>query len=311
MQFWRILLRLAFAVFWAGLAVSQLCAEHIVVGCIGDFGRSGRFEANVAQLVKSWQPHLIITVGDNNYPPGAMATIDANIGQFYHEFIAPYKGSYGTGGASNRFFPSLGNHDWLTPGAKPYLDYFTLPGNERYYDFTYGPVHFFCLDSDAKELDGTTADSRQAEWLRKGLASSTSAWHLVYFHHAPYSSGIYHGSQTGESDRLRWPFKAWGAHAVLSGHDHVYERARADGLTYFVNGLGGDSFDKFHHPPIRESLKRYTGAFGAMRIDATETNLAFRFITAAKSTVDTHILFKASAASDASRLGVSFEVVDE
>ena len=28
------------------------------------------------------------------------------------------------------------------PQRPPYLDYFTLPGNERYYDFTWGPVHF-------------------------------------------------------------------------------------------------------------------------------------------------------------------------
>ncbi|MBK6537264.1 MAG: hypothetical protein IPG09_05645 [Ignavibacteria bacterium] len=30
----------------------------------------------------------------------------------------------------------------LTAGAAPYLNYFTLPGNERYYDFTKGNIHF-------------------------------------------------------------------------------------------------------------------------------------------------------------------------
>ena len=298
-----------FAFCWAGLAGSR--AEHVIVGCIGDFGRSGRFEASVALLVKSWQPDLIITVGDNNYRNGAAETIDQNIGQFYHDFIAPYKGAYGAGAVSNRFFPCLGNHDWVAPGAQPYLDYFTLPGNERYYTFTFGPIQFFCLDSEEKEPDGITPDSPQGQWLKKGLTDSTSAWHVVYFHHAPYSSGVLHGSQTGESDALRWPFKSWGAHAVLTGHDHVYERLRAGGLTYFVNGLGGDSFDRFHQPPIRESLKRFTGSFGAMRIDATETNLTFRFITGAQHLVDTHVIFKRSAALRAARLGVSFEVLNE
>ena len=300
---------------WLGLALVASRAEHVVVGCIGDFGHAGRFETNVARLVKSWGPGVIITVGDNNYPKGAAATIDQNVGQYYHEFIAPYKGAFGAGAVSNRFFPSLGNHDWLTPGAKPYLDYFTLPPNQRYYTFLYGPVQFFCLDSDKQEPDGVTADSRQAQWLKKELGASTSAWHIVYFHHAPYSSGLLHGSQTGESDALRWPFKNWGAHAVLTGHDHVYERLRADGLTYFVNGLGGDTFDKFYKTAARESVKRYTPAtssgFGAMRIDATETNMTFRFITASKQLVDTHVLFKRSAASAALRVGVSFEVVGE
>ena len=298
------------ALCWFGALLGQGRAEHIVGACIGDFGHSGKFEANVAQLVKSWQPNFIITVGDNNYPSGAVETIDLNIGQFYHEFISPYNGAFGAGALSNCFFPSLGNHDWLTAGARPYLDYFALPGNERYYTFTRGPVQFFCLDSDPKEPDGIAAESHQAKWLHQKLEASTSAWHVVYFHHAPYSSGIYHGSQTAESDRLRWPFKDWGAHTVLTGHDHVYERLRVGDLTYFVNGLGGDSFDKFYRSPLKQSLKRFTGAFGAMRIDATETNLTFRFFTATKYLVDTHVLLKPSAAAGAARLGVSFEVVE-
>jgi hypothetical protein len=35
---------------------------------IGDYGRGGAPEADVASLVASWQPDLVITVGDNNYP---------------------------------------------------------------------------------------------------------------------------------------------------------------------------------------------------------------------------------------------------
>jgi hypothetical protein len=294
----------------ASFAVGLSRADHAVVACIGDFGRGGKFEANVAQLVKSWRPDLILTVGDNNYPLGAAETIDRNVGQFYHEFIAPYKGTYGAGAVSNRFFPSLGNHDWLTNSARPFLDYFTLPGNKRYYTFSFGSIQFFCVDSDAHEPDGVTPESRQGEWLRTQLGACTSAWHVVYFHHAPFSSGIWHGSQTGESVKLRWPFKNWGAHLVLTGHDHVYERLRVEGLTYFVNGLGGDSFDAMYRSPDPHSLKRFTGGFGAMRIDATESNLTCRFINTSKSVIDTHVLFKPSAATDASRLGVSFEVVD-
>ena len=38
---------------------------------------------------------------------------------------------------------------------------------------------------------------------------------------------------------LQWPFEAWGAHAVLAGHDHLYERVTFGNFPYFVNGLGG------------------------------------------------------------------------
>ena len=132
---------------------------------IGDYGAGGPSEADVAALVKSWNPDFVITVGDNNYDEGEASTIDTNIGQYYHDFIFPYQGTYGAGATVNRFFPSLGNHDWETTVGglpQPYLDYFTLPGNERYYEFTWGPVHFMAIDSDGGEPDGSAARRRSA-----------------------------------------------------------------------------------------------------------------------------------------------------
>ena len=58
----------------------------------------------------------------------------------------------------------------LRSSGKPYFDYFTLPGNERYYDFTWGPVHLFALDDIESEPDGVGASSIQAQWLKAGLA---------------------------------------------------------------------------------------------------------------------------------------------
>src|SRR5688572_15104008 len=131
-----------------------MLAESASFAVIGDFGHAGPVEQAVADVVKSWNPDFILTVGDNNYPDGEASTIDENVGQYYHEYIGNYEGSYGPGAATNRFFPILGNHDWRADGAQPFLDYFTLPGNERYYDFVRGPVHFFALDSDPSEPDG-------------------------------------------------------------------------------------------------------------------------------------------------------------
>ena len=156
---------------------------------IGDYGSGEQQAADVAALVKSWNPEFIVTVGDNNYPVGAAETIDQNIGQFYHEYIFPYQGQYGEGSSTFRFFPTLGNHDWDTQGAQPYLDYFTLPGNERYYDVTWGPVHIFALNSDSREPDGVGRSSIQAQWLKERLAASTLPWKLVVMHVPVYSSG--------------------------------------------------------------------------------------------------------------------------
>jgi hypothetical protein len=253
---------------------------------IGDFGLAGEGEAAVAEMVKSWQPDLIITTGDNNYPYGEPDTIDENIGQYYHEFIAPYMGEYGPGADTNRFFPTLGNHDLLYQDGQPYFDYFSLPGNERYYDFTWGPVHFFALNSNSTEVDGFRPDSIQALWLRDRLAASSLPWKVVYMHHAPYSSG------TQESVTwMRWPFEEWGASAVLAGHDHTYQRMHIGNIPYIVNGLGGGAIYALEEE-IEGTQFRYNGGHGAMLAEADETSLTFRFFTREREELDAITLTK-------------------
>jgi tartrate-resistant acid phosphatase type 5 len=250
---------------------------------IGDYGMANAAELAVANLVKSWNPDFIITVGDNNYPNGASSMIDENVGQYFHEFIAPYVGTYGPGAETNRFFPSLGNHDWDARGARPYLQYFSLPGNERYYDFVIGMLHFFALDSDRSEPDGATSDSIQGQWLQRQIAASNACWQLVFFHHPAFSSGAHHGSSVW----MQWPFAAWGADVVLTGHDHTYERIVVDGLPYFVNGLGGGPITNFTSP-LPGSQIRYNGNFGAMLVTATSTTISYQFIAVDGTIVDTY-----------------------
>lgn len=266
--------------------------DRVRIAVIGDYGDGSQAEADVAALVAGWNPDIVVTMGDNNYPDGAAETIDAHIGRFYHQFIAPYLGQYGSGAVINRFFPVLGNHDWnARPGRgqppRPYIDYFTLPdgpGQERYYDVVWGPVHLFAVDSDYREPDGTEAGSVQWLWLRQRLAKSTAPWKLVITHEPPYSSGR-HGSTT----RLRWPFQAWGATAVLSGHDHTYERLEIDGFPYFVNGLGGSSRYWFLLPAAGSQV-RYNKDYGAMLIEATLQRITFRFITRGGQEIDSYVI---------------------
>jgi hypothetical protein len=253
---------------------------------IGDYGSNNSSEADVAALIHGWQPDFIITTGDDNYPSGAADTIDANIGKYFHDYIFPYVGTYGSGADQNHFFPTLGNHDWYTAGAQPYLDYFTLPGNERYYDFVEGPVHFFALDSDPNEPDGVGSSSVQAIWLQQGLAASTSPWNIVYMHHPPYSSGAH-----GSTDWMQWPFAAWGADALLAGHDHLYERLLVDGIQYFTNGAGGASLYDFP-TVLPESQFRYNANYGAMLVMASETEMLFEFTNRVGELIDSYRVTK-------------------
>jgi hypothetical protein len=251
---------------------------------IGDYGQGNQAEADVAALVKSWQPDFIITTGDNNYPIGSKQTIDENVGQFYQEYIYPYTGDYGPGGDTNRFFPTLGNHDWDSEQAQAYLDYFTLPGNERYYDFVWGPVHLFALDGDSREPDGVGSSSAQAAWLEERLAGSSVPWQVVYTHQSPYSSGT-HGAVTW----MRWPFEEWGADILLSAHDHNYERLLIDGFPYIVNGLGGGPIYSVK-TPVEGSQVLYNEDYGAMLVEANETGMQFQFFNRGGVLIDTYQL---------------------
>jgi len=259
------------------------------VAVIGDFGSNDEVEASVATLVRSWNPDLIATVGDNNYPKGSAETIDANVGQYYHDFIAPYSGKYGPGAQTNRFFPALGNHDWETANGAAHFDYFELPGNERYYAVRRGALDLFILDSDEREPDGISSDSVQADWLRTALAASTARYRIVLLHHPPFSSGPHHSAAT-----LQWPFREWGATAVLCGHDHDYERIDRAGMPYVVVGVGGRRLYGFT-ATVGGSQIRIAHRHGALLIEVGADRATARFVTAEGDVLDS---FSLPAAAD-------------
>ena len=264
-------------------------AAPIRFAAIGDYGSNTPAEAVVAQKVKAYNPEFIITQGDNNYLIGCWQTIDQNIGKYYSDYIGNYKGKYGSGSIDNRFYPSLGNHDWyaversncMHEGKLPYLDYFTLPGNGRYYDYIKGSVHFFVLDSDPHEKDGTTKNSKQYEWFKKNISQSISPFNIVYFHHASYSS-----SSHGDDKRMQWNFKELGADLVITGHDHSYERINRDGLTFIVNGIGGPHHLTGINKKTKGSQFFYSKKYGFMLITADNEKLVAQMINEDNEIID-------------------------
>jgi tartrate-resistant acid phosphatase type 5 len=241
----------------------------VTFAVVGDYGNGSGREMLVANLIASWAPAFVVTTGDNDYATVTHA-YDDDVGQFYHSFIAPYAGAYGAGAAENAFFPAIGNHDWDLDDGAAYLDFFELPGNERYFELDKGPVHFVFLDSDTREPDGTTPASTQGAWAQAAIAASAAPFQFVVFHHPAYTSG----SRTPGMD---WPFKAWGADTVFTGHVHNYERLRsAAGLQYFVNGQGGVTTHAFGaiHP---SSELRYNAKDGAQLVEVGLTHARFRY----------------------------------
>ncbi len=244
--------------------------ELVRFAAIGDFDATANTRA-VADLIHSWNPDFVVTMGDNNYSGDASTSAwDNAVGQFFGAYIHYPVGStsvYSPGAASNRFFPALGNHDW---DAQGYTDYFELPGNERYYAFAQGPVQFFVIDSDPREPAGLSSNSTQALWLKSQLALSEAPWKIVVFHHPPYSSAAH-----GNTPWMQWPYQQWGASIVLTGHDHDYERIMHGSLPYVVNGFGGRDLYAFNIPQPG-SVVRYNASYGTLLIEATPLTITFK-----------------------------------
>lgn len=275
----------------------------VTFAVIGDDGTHGAGEKKVADMVKGWKPDFILDTGDAYYSSAGgynTGKYDRSVGTYYCNYLKDVTTTgtdcpHGTAGR-NRFFPTLGNHDYSDASVENYLKYFDLPGsgfkntsgNERYYDFTWGPVHFFSLNSNVEEPDGVTGGSKQAQWLKTQLSKSTSAWNIVFFHHPPYSSGASHGSD----ETMRWPFKAWGVTAVFNGHEHLYERLIENGVVYFVNGSGGSDQYQFDPTPQPGSQSRIAGKWGAQKVTVTGQRIRFEYYTADGKLADSYTLNK-------------------
>ncbi|WP_298768873.1 GEVED domain-containing protein [uncultured Shewanella sp.] len=232
---------------------------------IGDYGDSGSERSDVANLIDSWDPEFIITLGDNDYEYN------------YNVSVVPYYGHYISSNCTqNRFYPSFGNHDWN--GTNGYDDVFPCTGSQ--YQFTKDNIEFFTINSDS-------LSNSQITWLQTELGNSTATWKVVFFHHPPYSSGAH-----GNNSFMQLNYADWGADIVLGGHDHSYERIERDGIHYFVNGLGGRGRYGFDNCCVSGSQKRYNSNYGAMRFDVNGNDMRIRFINRSSSTIDDITLTK-------------------
>jgi tartrate-resistant acid phosphatase type 5 len=315
----------------AGTTDAVATTASYVFAQIGDFGASagsgdydGTNAGKVATLLKSWSPQFVVTTGDNSYnASGADMTTDTydiNVGQHYSEYIFPFgtgqSSTYTSTATENKFFPAVGNHDYVSDSLSFFHSYFTLPGNERYYDFIKGGVHFFCInsgiatDGDAVEPDALSGsssshrgeDSIMADWLQGKLAASSAHWKVVYFHHPPHSSDINMATNKGTVE-MRWPFKEWDADIVLSGHGHQYERLKDTGngdYPYIVNGAGGAPLRGYHSNALATgitSVLKYNTKHGAVRGTVEGDTLKFEFIDYDGGVQDTLTLTKARNAT--------------
>ncbi|MCG3163691.1 MAG: 3',5'-cyclic adenosine monophosphate phosphodiesterase CpdA [Acidobacteria bacterium] len=242
----------------------------------GDAGTGDRAQYDLARIMAAhhWdQPYdTVLLLGDNIYPDGDPADISAKFERPYAELLR----------RGVTFQAVLGNHD-VRKGREAQINYpnFNM-GGRAYYSFTRGDgmAEFFALDS-------TDFDRRQRQWVERALAESAAKWKIAYFHHPIYSSGDKHGSNLKLRAELEPLFIRHGVAAVLSGHDHTYERTQPQqGVQYFVAGSGGKL--------RRGDLRRDTSFFASgsdeascfMSVEITPEKFSFKTIDLTGRVID-------------------------
>ncbi|MEA2374603.1 MAG: hypothetical protein QOD53_1066 [Thermoleophilaceae bacterium] len=221
----------------------------------------------------------VLTLGDEQYD-------DATLSKFQQV----YAGTWGR--ANNLAHPGIGNHEYLTSGAKGYFDYFNGTGNQSgpagdrdkgYYSFNLGTWHVVALNSNCS-IVSCSSGSAQDQWLKADLASNKNACTLAFWHHPRFSSGQA-GSISSTGTLFQDLYNA-NADLVLTGHDHTYERfapqtpgAVADsarGIREFVVGTGGKSL--FDWSSIKaNSQVRNNNAFGVLRVTLHPSSYDWKF----------------------------------
>jgi 3',5'-cyclic AMP phosphodiesterase CpdA len=219
-------------------------------------------------------PGTVLVMGDLAYWSGTA-----------EEFDDCYDKSWGRHKARSR--PVPGNHEYRSPGAGPYFDYWgerAGPPGRGYYSFDLGAWHLVALDSN---LEGVEM-ARQLDWLVDDLAASTARCVLAYWHHPLFSSGK-NRDQEQMAEVYRRLYEA-GASVVLAGHDHNYERfapmnpkGQLDpgrGIRSFVVGTGGGQLKAFAigDPPRKNSEVVDGSTWGLLQLELYEDRYAWRFI---------------------------------
>ncbi|MBC7501642.1 MAG: metallophosphoesterase [Herminiimonas sp.] len=248
-------------------------AAEVTLFAAGDIAQCGkapvstsgaaRTAAMVEKGIAASPDAVVLALGDTTYPSGLPA-----------EFTDCYGPTWGR--FKDRTLPAPGNHEYRTPGAAGYFDYFGAlagPDQRGYYSRTVGMWHVVSLNSNLR----SPASEAQVAWLREDLAqlrrSDPKACVLAFWHHPFYSSGGH-----GNNMHMRGVWQTLldaRADVVLSGHDHDYERfgpqdanANIDtraGLRQFVVGNGGAELSPYG-PTKPHSAAQDNSSHGVIRM---------------------------------------------
>lgn len=214
---------------------------------------------------------------------------------YEHGNAAEFHDCYGKtwGRFKDRTHPTLGNHEYGTPGAADYFKYWgdrAGPVGKGYYSFDLGVWHIIALNSncDAPGLGGCGAGSPEETWLAKDLSEHAGSCIIAYGHHALFSSGMYRKHAVHpELKQIVQDLYAAHADLLLVGHEHSYERfapqdpdGKVDpehGVREIVVGTGGRSHDPLGFA-MDNSEVRNMDTFGVLKVTLMPHGYTWEFV---------------------------------
>lgn len=229
----------------------------------------------------------VLVLGDAQYDEGTLP-------QFLG--AGAYDATWGKHKA--RTHPVPGNHEYRTPSAAGYFDYFGgMAGDpgKGYYSYNVGAWHLIALNTGAPSLVPTKSGSAQEQWLKDDLARHSNQCVLAYWHHPRFSAGSYYPGVKTSTTAFWADLYAAGADVVLNGHDHAYQRfapqtpsGAADpqgGISEFVVGTGGRSLY-----PVDQSLPNLMWSddqtFGVLKMTLRASSYEWAFVDEAGTELD-------------------------
>jgi 3',5'-cyclic AMP phosphodiesterase CpdA len=240
------------------------------VVAVGDIGMCAERAAvaRTAALVDQFPGNLILA-GDLAYMHGTI--------QNFLDCFDPSWGKF-----RGRWNPVPGNHEYETPFAAGYRQYFagTLgPSGMTFYSFRTGDWLVLMLDSNIS----TRIGSEQYEFVRATLRGARPLCTMAVWHHPLFSSGP-NGPNTFMREMWTLLYEA-DADVVISGHDHLYERfgkqdvdGRSDprGLRQFIVGTGGAQLYEFQRQEPNSQARRR--AHGVLRLTLMPSSYQWSFV---------------------------------
>ncbi len=237
---------------------------------MGDGADGSAREAALASQIATWQPNLLAYLGDV-YERGST-----------FEFDNWYGSPDGFGRFRSITNPVLGNHEYHTPGAAGFFDYWG-DNTPHYYSYDVAGWHVVSIDSTGRygQLQPGTA---QYDWLAADLAANQARCTIATMHHPRYSvSG--HKGKAGLA--AVWRLLAdRRVTLALAGHTHSYERWTSlnrdgapdpRGVTQLIAGAGGHEAI----PPVYSDSRLVSAVpvTGALRLDLGADGADFTYLS--------------------------------